>query len=544
MDRFRREVRAVTVNGQIKAGELRHEKDDRYKINDRGRYILGWNNGPKIALLERELAAQKKEAARIEAAIEKLRGRERELTERSRLCARISEFTLFSELDWKSSSLDVVRLNAELKELRAASKRLETLKRQLEETCRVIAKIEKERDETLCAENTNGEQRKNAEAQLAEERLLLSPELKARHAPSFPRVEETRRSLRGESPITLENSQKFRNDLAAETASLRKSAEAEARAFSNKIVKGMADFKKDYILETQDFGADMESLPEYLKLLEQLRRDDLPRFEEKFHKLLHEKTIQEIASFHENLYKSGREIEARIKIINEALLQIDYEPGRFIALEAEREKDLSIRQFQSDLRECTQDSLSVDGGVAGAEKRFEAIERIIARFRGRPEYSSEDRRWTEKVTDVRNWYSFAASERWREDGAEYEHYSDSSGKSGGQKEKLAYTILAASLAYQFGLDVNGLKARTFRFVMIDEAFGRGSDESAQFALELFRTLRLQLLIVTPLQKIQVIEPYVSHVAFVSNREGKSSALACLTIEEYRERKEARDGLDD
>ena len=89
-----------------------------------------------------------------------------------------------------------------------------------------------------------------------------------------------------------------------------------------------------------------------------------------------------------------------------------------------------------------------------------------------------------------------------------------------------------------------MKARTFRFVMIDEAFGRGSDESAQFALELFRTLRLQLLIVTPLQKIQVIEPYVSHVAFVSNREGKSSALACLTIEEYRERKEARDGLDD
>jgi uncharacterized protein YPO0396 len=46
---------------------------------------------------------------------------------------------------------------------------------------------------------------------------------------------------------------------------------------------------------------------------------------------------------------------------------------------------------------------------------------------------------------VRNWFVFAASERWREDNAEHEHYADSGGKSGGQKEKLAYTVLAASL---------------------------------------------------------------------------------------------------
>ena len=84
-----------------------------------------------------------------------------------------------------------------------------------------------------------------------------------------------------------------------------------------------------------------------------------------------------------------------------------------------------------------------------------------------------DRRWTAKVTDVRQWFTFSASERWREDDREFEHYTDSGGKSGGQKEKLAYTVLAASLAYQFGLE--GMRrARSFRFVVIDEAFGRGS----------------------------------------------------------------------
>ena len=86
---------------------------------------------------------------------------------------------------------------------------------------------------------------------------------------------------------------------------------------------------------------------------------------------------------------------------------------------------------------------------------------------------------------MRNWFLFTASERFREDDAEYERYADSAGKSGGQKEKLAYTILAASLAYQFKLEWGAAKSRTFRFAVIDEAFGRGSDESTRFALELF-----------------------------------------------------------
>ncbi|WP_342216099.1 hypothetical protein [Nocardia farcinica] len=72
-------------------------------------------------------------------------------------------------------------------------------------------------------------------------------------------------------------------------------------------------------------------------------------------------------------------------------------------------------------------------------------------------------------------------------------------------------------------------------MVIDEAFGRGSDESTRFALDLFRRLGLQLLIVTPLQKIHVIEPYVSAVGFVDNKTGDGSRLQTLTIEEYQQR---------
>lgn len=72
--------------------------------------------------------------------------------------------------------------------------------------------------------------------------------------------------------------------------------------------------------------------------------------------------------------------------------------------------------------------------------------------------------------------------------------------------------------------------------MIDEAFGRGSDESARYGLELFRRLNLQLLIVTPLQKIHIIEPYVAAVGFVHNDQGRESKLRTLSIEEYKEQK--------
>lgn len=123
------------------------------------------------------------------------------------------------------------------------------------------------------------------------------------------------------------------------------------------------------------------------------------------------------------------------------------------------------------------------------EKAIGWLQSLQARaFVGRDGSAEADRRWTNKVTDVRNWFTFAASERWHEDDREHEHYSDSGGKSGGQKEKLAYTILAASLAYQFGLAFGEVRSRSFRFVVIDEAFGRGSDESAEYGLRLFEKL--------------------------------------------------------
>ncbi|MBN2627735.1 MAG: hypothetical protein JXA95_13790, partial [Spirochaetales bacterium] len=308
----------------------------------------------------------------------------------------------------------------------------------------------------------------------------------------------------------------------------------------DRIIGAMGDFRRDYPAETRDMDVSPEAEGEYRKLLKSLVRDNLPRFEEQFKVMLNENTIRELAGFQALLSKESQQIRERVEIINRSMHEIEYNKDRYIYLEAMNTNDMEIRDFKQEIKNCIEGALGGSEDQQYSEARFLKVKELINRFKGREGYSDLDRKWTARVTDVRNWFAFAASERWLADDSEYEHYTDSGGKSGGQKEKLAYTVLAASLAYQFGLEWGEVRSRSFRFVVIDEAFGRGSDDSARYGLNLFRKLNLQLLIITPLQKIHIIEPYVSSVGFVHNREGKNSLLRCLTIEQYRQEKEKRE----
>jgi uncharacterized protein YPO0396 len=353
------------------------------------------------------------------------------------------------------------------------------------------------------------------------------------------KLDGIRTAALGEHQLTVESCDNRERDTREWLQAKIDADDIKLKRLRDKVIQAMVAYKEQFKLETAEVDASIEAGVEYGIMLHNLQADDLPRFETRFKELLNENTIREVANFQSQLARERETIKERIDQINESLTQIDYNPGRYIALEAQPTSDPEIRDFQTELRSCTEGALTGSDDAQYSEAKFLQVKRIVERFRGREGLSDLDRRWVSKVTDVRNWYLFAASERWREDGSEFEHYSDSGGKSGGQKEKLAYTILAASLAYQFGLEWGAVRSRSFRFVMIDEAFGRGSDESAQYGMRLFTKLNLQLLIVTPLQKIHVIEPFVSSVGFVTNEDGRESKLRNLSIEEYRAEKAKR-----
>jgi uncharacterized protein YPO0396 len=536
-EQFRREARAITRAGQIKMPGERHEKDDRFRINDRQRYVLGWTNAEKIAVLETKARKLARKLGELGSLIGKVQNEQNGLKKRLEAFSKLDEYTDFSELDWQSLAVEIATLEYERKNLETASDllrsltlRLKTLQDELVEARNELEKKTGERGAT--------EAKREAAAELRRLTLTLQESTEQEGFTAyFERLEALSDEALGDRHLTVESCDNREREVRDWLQAKIDAEDSKLKRLRDKIIQAMAAYKEEFKLETKDVDASIESGFEYRNMLHALQADDLPRFESRFKELLNENTIREVANFQSQLARERETIKERIARINDSLNQIDYNPGRFIVLEAQPATDVDIRDFQSELRACTEGAITGSDDAQYSEAKFLQVKQIIERFRGREGQSETDRRWTAKVTDVRNWFTFAASERWREDGSEHEHYSDSGGKSGGQKEKLAYTILAASLAYQFGLEWGAVRSRSFRFVVIDEAFGRGSDESAQYGLRLFAQLNLQILIVTPLQKIHIIEPFVASVGFVQNEDGRASKLRNLSIEEYREEKE-------
>ena len=535
-EQFRRETRAITRAGQIKAPGERHEKDDRHRLDDRRHYVLGWSNAEKIAALERDAKQQETRLAELAGHISTLQKKQSSLKERLRVLSNLNEYTDFRDLDWKPVAVTIARLATEKRELEAASDLLKTLTARLA----ALEKALKETEGQLKDRHANSsktEQKISDAEELRQQAQALLAETTEVTAQRFAMLAEMREEALASQVLTVESCDNRERDMRDWLQTRIDAEDSKIRRLTEKIIKAMTEYKKEWALETRDVDINIAAGPEFSSMLEGLLADDLPRFEGRFKELLNENTIREVANFQSQLARERETIKERIARINESLTQIDYNPGRYISLEAQMNFDADIRDFQTELRTCTEGALTGSEDAQYSEAKFLQVKRIIERFRGRDEHSDLDRRWTAKVTDVRNWFVFAASERWREDNTEHEHYAYSGGKSGGQKEKLAYTVLAASLAYQFGLEWGAVRSRSFRFVVIDEAFGRGSDESAQYGLRLFAQLNLQLLIVTPLQKIHIIEPFVAGVSFVHSEDGRTSVLRNLSIEEYRAEKQ-------
>jgi uncharacterized protein YPO0396 len=536
MAEFRRAAKAITKAGQFKGDRGRHEKDDRNRIDDRSQYVLGWSNERKLEALiwqATSLADQLSAVSEEQTAYQKARDA---AIEYGQVLARLEGTREFADIDWQSVVNRTEELRAEKRELEAASAELARLNRDLETV----------REQIGVADATHGEVQQqlgsvdNEIARAGRIRDVVSATLAEPGCEAARGQFEAITSLLAQAPnappSTAEACDQALTAASEQVSTLIERRNSRRITLGNKIVSLMGEFRVQYPVETEELDAAVEAADGYRELNQRLTDDDLPRFQQQFKTYLNQNTIRDIAGFQSQLNKQADVIRDRIATINKSLVGVDYNPGRYIKLEAQPTPHTDVREFRADLRACTEGAVSAEASDHYSEQKFLQVSRLIERFRGREGQTDTDRKWTRFVTDVRNWFIFTASERYREDDTEYEHYADSAGKSGGQKEKLAYTILAASLAYQFKLEWGAVKSRTFRFAVIDEAFGRGSDESTRFALELFARLGLQLLIVTPLQKIHVIEPYVSAVGFVDNPTSCYSRLQTLTIEEYHARR--------
>lgn len=525
-EQFQHESRAITRNGLIKHGGEKHEKNDRFPIGDRGQYILGWSNISKIHALEAELQQINQKIAQINKQVQLLETQRRQKQDQVSRLQDFMRFIDFVEVDWRSVEIEKLKLQQQKQELEASSNQLKQLEAELQSTQKEILQVEQEKEQLIrgiqTLENRQDAYKKDQSQCEMKLQSVLSSEIEM-----FEK--HLAKRLRGYSMI-LETISKDENNLKDEfQEKLGKQAQRVSES-SNRIEKSMTNFVKDFPEITSEMGATLAFLDEYQKLKAQIEQDDLPQHEQRFKQLMNEKVIISISMFKSALEKQEEEIEQAINELNKSLQTINYTDSTYIKLCCDTSRSREIRDFKEDLKICL-------GNVARQtaednEERFQNIQtRLIERFK------AEDR-WTSLVTDVRNWLEFSVSERYISDNVEKEHHTDSSGKSGGQKVKLAYTILASAIAYQFGLNQSTGKSKSFRFVVIDEAFSKSDDSNARYAMELFKNLDLQLLVVTPKDKINVIESYISTIHFVDNTsEGNYSRILPITIEEYQEKRQ-------
>ncbi|MEM1370346.1 MAG: SbcC/MukB-like Walker B domain-containing protein, partial [Cyanobacteria bacterium P01_H01_bin.15] len=526
IEQFQRETWAITAAGLIRHGGERHEKDDRSKIGDRSQYILGWDNASKIKALEADLQEIQQQLASID---QKIRRIERQRDQRSQQRSWLQDFMKyadFADIDWRSSEQQRLELQQQKETLEASSDQLKQLEAQLQVARDNIAQTEQQRDRLIGEIQTLENRQQQAQSDQRQCEKILQAET-ADHIAVF----EKRMAVKlRQYAMVLDSIGQDENDLRNYLQEQRRKTEKQQSDSQSSLQMRMLNFKNAFPEATLELGQTLDYLDEYLKLKVQIEQDDLPRHEQRFKQLMNEKVIIAISMFKSALEKQEEEIQQAIEELNRSLQKIDYTESTYIKLCCDTTRNREIRDFKEDLKTCLGDVARQT--AEDNEHRFQTIRtRLIERFK------SEDR-WTALVTDVRNWLDFSVSERYRADQSEKEHHTDSSGKSGGQKVKLAYTILASAIAYQFGLNQETSNHKSFRFVVIDEAFSKSDDSNARYAMELFKNLNLQLLVVTPQDKINVIEPYIASLHFVANQpEGNYSSIVSISIEEYRRQRE-------
>ena len=116
---------------------------------------------------------------------------------------------------------------------------------------------------------------------------------------------------------------------------------------------------------------------------------------------------------------------------------------------------------------------------------------------------------------------------------EQEVYRSGAGKSGGQRQKLAATCLAAALRYQLGGQDRALPR--FCTVFLDEAFDKADAEFTTMAMNIFKTFGFQMVVATPLKSVMTLEPFIGGACFIHIKDRKASFAISIDYDDQAKR---------
>ena len=256
-----------------------------------------------------------------------------------------------------------------------------------------------------------------------------------------------------------------------------------------------------------DVQANLESATDFFARLERLERDGLPAHEARFFDMLRTQSGQNLVALQTHIAQAHKAIRARMEDVNASLETVPFNRGSILQIKPEDRRLPEVIEFRQQLRDVLAHQRTDDR--ERAEAQFDGLRKLVARLAST---DPEHKRWREQVLDVRLHVEFIGEERDAQSGRQLEVYRSGAGKSGGQRQKLATTCLAAALRYQLGDEDGGVPQ--YAAVVLDEAFDKADNEFTAMAMRIFENFGFQMIVATPLKSVMTLEPFIGGACFV------------------------------
>lgn len=525
IDELHNYSKALTINGQVKGSSTRYEKDDRSRIDDRSRWVLGFDNTEKLALFEEKGKETLQELDGLLDTQKSLEQTRSDLQEKYK-CSQNLANLVWGEIDKSGAETRLNNLAFELEKERKANPGLAELDQSIQEKGQQKDIANNDSATAAASYKTHEENLKKINIRIEElnSELLNYPLLTSHDDFLIGKLAALPRKT------TLDNldsniraiSEGLRADMQGTAAKQANAQAAVERQFLQFTLKWPAD--------SGGLDAKLASALDFEDKYNAIKKDGLPGFTQRFLTLWHQQSSQKVVMLQSQLDRERKAIADRLEIVNESLAHMAFNEGTHLVIESSNRNHEDIKQFKASLKEILENSLTKvesEEELEDVERRFGKLNPLVQRLNSE---ETVDRNWRNLVLDVRMHVEFVAREL-DESGEEIEVYVSSAGKSGGQKQKLAATCLAAALRYQLGGTDRGVPV--FSTVALDEAFDKSDGDLTAIAMEVFRSFGFQMLVATPLTKVMTLEPFIGGACFVSIKDRKHSAG--LHIEYNREK---------
>ena len=518
--------RALTREGQIKHNRSRHEKDDRTSVDARQYWVLGFDNRAKLALYEEESRQLRERETQLDSQLQALRG------QRQAQAGRLLQCQTLINLQWQE--IDVLPL----------ADRIAAIQRQLDAVQMGNADLQRIEAHRRAQEDLVAEARNALNDELVEQRsrqkLCTEQENQLATLQNDPAI----------VPLTPHQQSGLAQRYAAWTGALRlkdvdnadravgKSLHDEIRAIDNDLAQGEKYVEAQFAIFISTWRADADGLDarigaasDFFRKLARLESDGLPAHEQRFFDLLQNQSHQNLAALSSYLNDARKAILARMELVNDSLRQVPFNSSEhqstYLHIQPKDRQLPEVQQFKQDIGSALKHAWIEDREFA--ESRFIELRRLVNRLASQ---EPENRRWREAVLDVRQHVEFIGRE-FDENNQEVQVHQSGAGLSGGQRQKLATTVLAAALRYQLGGNDNGIPR--YAPVVLDEAFDKADNEFTALAMNIFTNFGFQMIVATPLKSVMTLEPFIGGACFVDIRERKASSVLLIEYDDERQR---------